>query len=192
METKIAERCYRSIAKRSKHREAMLSKIAVRSKHREASRSNAPDVIEASRSDAPGASQMMTRRWVKVEAPFARHHRAIADASPGLFQLTLTRQQFSFIRLVGCNLMSSLMNIGALPRRCRPKVTRIGTHGLLHSRSAMPWRLTRDLISVVSRTELTARGSSKPRKLCRTSHNFDALANFARLGTCAANKTQKD
>ena len=58
------------------------------SKHREA--------IEASRSDAPGASQMMTRRAVKGEAPPARHHRAIADAPPGLFQLTLTRQQFSF------------------------------------------------------------------------------------------------
>ena len=45
-------------------------------------------------------------------------------------------------------------------RRCRPKVTRIGMHGLLHSRSAMPWRLARDLISVVSRTELAARGKS--------------------------------
>ena len=88
--------------------------------------------------------------------------------------------------------LTLIMNIGALPRWCHPKVTRIGTHGLLHSRSAMPWRLTRDLISVVSRTELTSRGSSKPRTLCRTSHTFDALANFARLGTCAANKTQKD
>ena len=53
-------------------------------------------------------------------------------------------------------------------RRCRPKVTRISTHGLefkleliglLRSLSAMPWRLIRDLILVVSRTELTARGS---------------------------------
>ena len=83
------------------------------------------------------------------------------------------------------------MNIGALPRRCRPKVTRIGTYCLLHSRSAMPWRLTRDLISVVLRTELTSRGSSKPRTLCRTSHTFEVLANFARLGSCAANKTEK-
>ena len=47
-------------------------------------------------------------------------------------------------------------------RRCRPKVTHICTNGLLHSRCAWPWRLTRDLISVVSRTELTARGSSVP------------------------------
>ena len=45
--------------------------------------------------------------------------------------------------------MHTVMNIGALPRRCRPKVTRIGTNGLLHSRSAMPWRQTCDLISVV-------------------------------------------
>ena len=43
----------------------------------------------------------------------------------------------------------------------------------------------------LSRTELTSRGSSKPRTLCRTSHTFDVLANFARYGTCAANKTQK-
>ena len=63
----------------------------------------------------------------------------------------------------------AVMNIGALPRRCHPKVTRIGTHGLLHSRSAMPWRLTRDLISVVSRTELRARESSVPSK-CETAH----------------------
>ena len=47
-------------------------------------------------------------------------------------------------------------------RWCRPKGTRIGKHGLLDSRSAMPCRLTRDLISVVSRTELTARGSFVP------------------------------
>jgi len=54
------------------------------------------------------------------------------------------------------------INIGALPRRCRPQVTRIDMHGALHSRSAIPWRLTRGLITVVSRTELTARGSSVP------------------------------
>ena len=47
-------------------------------------------------------------------------------------------------------------------RRCHPKATRTGTRGLLHSQSARPWRLTSDLISVVSRTELTARGSSVP------------------------------
>ena len=47
-------------------------------------------------------------------------------------------------------------------QRCLPKVTRIGTHGLLYSRSAMPWRLTRDLFSEVSRTERAAHGSSVP------------------------------
>ena len=67
METKIAER-----SKHREHREAMRSKIAERSKHREAmlpgieaSRSDVIEdrgAIEASRSDAPGASQMMTRR----------------------------------------------------------------------------------------------------------------------------------
>ena len=38
-------------------------------------------------------------------------------------------------------------NIGALPRRCRCHVTCTGTHGALHSRSAMPWRLHRSLTS---------------------------------------------
>ena len=61
------------------------------------------------------------------------------------------------------------MNIGALPRQCRPQVTRIGMHVTLHSRSAIPWRLTRDFISVVSRTELTARGGSLPSD-CETAH----------------------
>ena len=32
-------------------------------------------------------------------------------------------------------------------RRCRPKVKRIGTHGFLNFRSAMPWRLTQKLAS---------------------------------------------
>ncbi len=36
------------------------------------------------------------RLSVKEFYPPPRHHRAIADAPPGLFQLTLTRQQFSF------------------------------------------------------------------------------------------------
>ena len=48
-------------------------------------RSSRSDVIGASRSDSPGASQMMTRRGVKGEAPPARHHRAIADAPPVFF-----------------------------------------------------------------------------------------------------------
>ena len=37
------------------------------------------------------------------------------------------------------------INIGALPRRCRPQVTRIGAHGALHSRSALLWRFNRSL-----------------------------------------------
>ena len=48
--------------------------------------------IEASRSDGSGASQMMTRRGVKGEAPPARHHRAIADAPPGMVLPRLSRQ----------------------------------------------------------------------------------------------------
>ena len=78
--SKIAKRCYRSIARRCSRG----------SKHREAIKASRSDVIvdrgaiEASRSDAPGASQMMTRRGIKGEAPPARHHRAIADAPPGI------------------------------------------------------------------------------------------------------------
>ena len=56
-----------------------------------------------------------------------------------------------------------IMIIGALPRRCRPQVRRIDMNGALHSRNAIPWRLTRGLITVVSPTELTARGSSVPK-----------------------------
>ena len=56
------------------------------------------------------------------------------------------------------------MKIGALPLRCRSQVTRIGMHGALHFRSAVPWRLTRGLVSVILRTELAARGSSVPKK----------------------------
>ena len=52
------------------------------------------------------------------------------------------------------------LNIGALPRRCRPQVTHIDMHGALYSRSAKPRRLTRGLITAVSRTELKARESS--------------------------------
>ena len=63
----------------------------------------------------------------------------------------------------------TLMYIGALPRRYRPQVTHIGIHGALNSRSAIPWRLTRNPITVVSRTELAARGSSVPQK-CKTAH----------------------
>ena len=37
--------------------------------------------------------------------------------------------------------------MGALPRRCRPKVKRIGTNGALHSRSAIPRRFNRSLTS---------------------------------------------
>ena len=72
----------------------MLPKIAERSKHREAIKASRSDVIEdrgaigASRSDAHGASQMMTRRGLKCEAPPARHHRAIADAPRGIILLT--------------------------------------------------------------------------------------------------------
>ena len=56
----------------------------------EAPRSDAPKTAmrsiasRASRSDTTGASQVMTRRGVKGEAPPARHHRAIADAPPGI------------------------------------------------------------------------------------------------------------
>ena len=52
-------------------------------------------------------------------------------------------------------------NIDALRGGVRPKITPIGTHGLLYSRSSMPWRLAAEfyLISVVSRTELAARGN---------------------------------
>ena len=39
------------------------------------------------------------------------------------------------------------MKIGALPRRCRPQVTQIGTHSAIHSRSAMHWRFNRSLTS---------------------------------------------
>ena len=66
------------------------------------------------------------------------------------------------------------MNIGALPRRCRPQVKRTDMHGALHSRSAIPRRLTRGLITVVSRTELTARGSSVPSKNRNSSSRKDA------------------
>ena len=45
--------------------------------------------------------------------------------------------------------LNQVMYIGALPRRCCPQVTRIGMRGALHSRSAIPCRLARDLISVV-------------------------------------------
>ena len=56
-----------------------------------------------------------------------------------------------------------LFNIGALPRRCRPHVTRIGTQGALSSRSAMPWRLNRGLaISAAPRFMHRARKSSGP------------------------------
>ena len=43
-----------------------------------------------------------------------------------------------------------ILNIGALPRRCRPQVTRIDTPSALHSRSSMPWRFLPglDLISL--------------------------------------------
>ena len=45
-----------------------------------------------------------------------------------------------------CNILPHYEHIRTT-RRCRPKVTRIGTHGLLHSRCAMPWRLTRSSTS---------------------------------------------
>ena len=93
METKIAERSkIASIAKRCDRRS--------RSDVIEASRSDVIEdrrAIEASRSDAPGASQMMTRRGLKGEAPPARHHRAIADAPPRYYPANLTRQHLLFI-----------------------------------------------------------------------------------------------
>ena len=51
-------------ASRASRSDAIEDREAMLSKHREA--------IEASRSDAPGASQMMTRRGLKGEAPPAR------------------------------------------------------------------------------------------------------------------------
>ena len=71
-------------ASRVSRSDAIEDREAMLSKHREAIEASRSDVIEdrgaieASRRDAPGVS-----------------HRAIADAPPGLFQLTLTRQQFS-------------------------------------------------------------------------------------------------
>ena len=42
---------------------------------------------------------------------------------------------------------AGVTNIGALPRRCRPQDKRIGTHGALHSRSAIPRQFNRSLAS---------------------------------------------
>ena len=76
MRSKIAKRCYRSIAKRcsrgSKHREAIETSRNDRSIAKRCSQGIADD-------DAPG---------VKGRSPPARHHRAIADAPRGIILLT--------------------------------------------------------------------------------------------------------
>ena len=58
--------------------------------------------IRASRSDAPGASQMMTRRGgvsagAKRRSPPERHHRAIADAPPGIILPTSRASTFYYL-----------------------------------------------------------------------------------------------
>jgi hypothetical protein len=100
MRSKIAKRCYRSIAKRSKHREAMLSKIAERSKHREAMGSEIEDrgAIEAFRSDRSIAKRC-SRGIADDDAPGGRGRspprRVIIERLPMPPQspsTTLTRQ----------------------------------------------------------------------------------------------------
>ena len=58
-------------ASRASRSDAIEDREAMLSKHRE--------TTEASRSDAPGASQMMTRRGLKGEAPFV-HLIALSEA----------------------------------------------------------------------------------------------------------------
>ena len=52
-----------------------------------------------------------------------------------------------YILILGQDTLLKILHIGALPRRCRPQVTRIGTNGALHSRSAIPRRFNRGFAS---------------------------------------------
>ena len=74
-------------------REAKRSKIAKRCDRRSRS-----DVIEASRSDAPGASQVITRRGVKGEAPPGASSSSDCRCPPRYYPANLTRQHLpSFV-----------------------------------------------------------------------------------------------
>ena len=53
------------------------------------------------------------------------------------------------------------MNIRALPRRWRPQVTRAGTHGALHSRSAIPGRFNRSCWPYLGSSACQAQGSQR-------------------------------
>ena len=59
----------------------------------------------------------------------------------------LGHRAFSSLGIAVCSLQGIVYEHRRAMLRCRPKVTRICKHGVLHSRSAMPRRLTQSLTS---------------------------------------------
>ena len=74
------------------------------------------------------------------------------------------------------------MNIGALPRRCRPQLTRICTHGALYSRSAIPLRFN---WSLTSSRQYRLPSSGLAKALDMDFENLKPLGyDFAKLRDC--------